>query len=80
MNSTRRSSSHDPTDERAVDQSSQSASGLTTGQARRDRDPRGTVEEDVINRSRPNRTPRRYEQPLEHDAGRAAPSDRKRRR
>jgi hypothetical protein len=57
-----RSSSHDPTAERAVDQSTQSAGGL----AQR-RDDRGTAGEDVVNRRDGDTTPRRYDQPVEAD-------------
>jgi hypothetical protein len=95
MNRDRTSSSNDPTAERAVDQSTPSASGvgrqdrdLAHGSERNsnadrglprqsDRDPAAKegpgVErnrdqvEDVVNRTGPNTTPRRYEQPVDED-------------
>lgn len=57
-----RSSSHDPTSERAVDQSTQSAGGLAGR-----RDDRGTAGEEVVNRRDGDTTPRRYDQPVEAD-------------
>ena len=72
MNRDRRSSSNDPTAERAADQSTQSASGLSSGaddtnEQRRDRldeSTRGALE-----------TPRRYDQPIEDDDDPVMPSD-----
>ena len=67
-----RSSSHDPTAERMVDQSSQSAGGLTTrGPADVDSPSRGP-DDDIVNRRGADGTPRRYEQPLEADDDPAA--------
>ena len=67
MNRDRRSSSNDPTDERASDQSTQSASGLSAGR------PGPGVEH---NRDVDlNRTPRRYDQPIEEDRDPVMPDD-----
>lgn len=57
-----RSSSHDPTSETAVDQSTQSAGGL--GQEREDR---AATPEDIVNRREGDETPRRYDQRVEAD-------------
>lgn len=57
-----RSSSHDPTAETAIEQSTQSAGGL--GRTREDR---GATREEVVNRQDGDTTPRRYDQPLEAD-------------
>lgn len=67
MNRDGRSSSHDPTDEPAVTQSTQSASGLSGG-----REGPGVEhnrqDDDTVNRTEADTaTPRRYEQPLEDD-------------
>ena len=71
MNRDDRSSSTDPTDELSVDQSTQSASGLSTGRSR----PRvDTQHEDIANHG-DLETPRRYEQPLADDADPVMPSD-----
>ena len=69
MNRDGRSSSNDPTSEPAVDQSTQSASGLSR--------PGPGVERnrDLVNRSEPDTTPRRYEQPIEDDEDAVMPSD-----
>ena len=56
MNRDRRSSSNDPTDEPQVDQSTQSASGLSSAR------PGPGVEQ-----NRDLETPRRYDQPVEDD-------------
>ena len=75
MNRDRRSSSTDPASEPVSDRSSQSDSGLSSGRpapdAERDRD----YTEDVVNRSAPVDTPRRYEQPLEDDEDPVMPAD-----
>ena len=72
MNRNGRSSSHDPTAERTVDQSTQSA-GLTTGVPLDGADSqRGGSDEEIVNRRAADRTPRRYEQPLDDD-GHLAP-------
>ncbi len=68
MNRDNRSSSNDPTAELARDQSTQSASGLSTGGNRSDRS------DDLVNR-RPLDTPRRYDQPIEDDDDPVMPSD-----
>jgi hypothetical protein len=68
MNRDRRSSSNDPTDEPAIVQSTQSASGLSAG--RRSPGAAGTQKDsalETVNRRYGNMTPRRYEQPLEDD-------------
>ena len=65
MNRNGRASSHDPTAELTADGSAQSASGLSTA-----RPGPGVVrnrDEEIVNRSQPDPTPRRYEQPLEED-------------
>jgi hypothetical protein len=72
MNRERLSSSNDPTAERAVDQSTQSASGLSSAtddpnEQRRDRP-------DEFTRGRRD-TPRRYDQPIEDDDDPVMPSD-----
>jgi hypothetical protein len=72
MNRDGRSSSNDPTAEPAIDQSTQSASGLSV-----DRDgpgaERNRSREDVVNRGL--ETPRRYDQPIEEDEDPVMPSD-----
>lgn len=57
-----RSSSHDPTSETAIDQSTQSAGGL--GQ---EREEPAATREDIVNRRDGDATPRRYDQPVEAD-------------
>ena len=56
-----------PADERAADQSTQSASGLSSKRP----GPRGKVMEDVLNRNAPARydTPRQYEESNPDDRG-----------
>jgi hypothetical protein len=63
-----RSSSHDPTAAPSADESTQSASGLRAGRpgpgvVRKDE----TEDDDLVNRSTRDSTPRRYEQPTEDD-------------
>jgi hypothetical protein len=75
MNRDRQSSSNDPSSETTAAQSTPSATGVPT-----DRDGPGvernvTYDEDAVNRTRANNTPRRYEQPLEDDQERVMPSD-----
>ena len=62
MNRDNRSSSNDPTSEPVADQSTESASGLSTGNA------------GIVNR-RDLDTPRRYEQPLPDDQDPVMPAD-----
>jgi hypothetical protein len=73
MNRDRRSSSNDPTAEREVDQSTQSASGLSAEtdsssnrqrSGNRDEFARGGLD-----------TPRRYDQPIEDDEDPVMPTD-----
>lgn len=65
MNRERRPSSNDPTAEPAVGQSTQSASGLSSGRGPGvERDP--APDEALTNRD-DRETPRRYDQPLEDD-------------
>ena len=68
MNRDNRSSSNDPTAERARDQSTQSASGLSESRNRPDRS------DDPVN-LQPLDTPRRYDQPIEDDDDPVMPSD-----
>jgi hypothetical protein len=75
MNRDRSSSSNDPTSEPVADQSSQSASGLSTARPGPGVERNAEYTEDIVNRSEPNSTPRRYEQPLEDDADPVMPSD-----
>jgi hypothetical protein len=67
MNRDRTSSSNDPTAEQTADQSTQTASGI----GRRDDGPgverNLEYEEEIVDRTSGKTTPRRYEQPLEHD-------------
>ena len=70
MNRDRRSSSNDPTDEPAVDQSTQSASGLA-GDGER---PTNEARKDASRAAGPLETPRRYEQPIEDDDDPVMPS------
>ncbi len=67
MNRDRTSSSNDPTAEPTMDQSAPSASGVSRRRSEpgveRDRD----LDEDVVNRTGENTTPRRYEQPVDED-------------
>ena len=67
MNRDRRSSSNDPTAEATADQSTQSASGLSSGRNRAGADDRFAGE--------PLYTPRRYEQPIEDDDDPVMPGD-----
>ena len=64
MNRDGRASSHDPTAERTAVRSTQSAGGLSAG--RRPGGERG-LEGELVNRTEPDLTPRRYDQPLEED-------------
>lgn len=73
MNRDHRSSSNDPTSERSADQSTQSASGLSTGRSPADANG-GTLDDDIVNRG-DLETPRRYEQPLADDADPVMPAD-----
>jgi hypothetical protein len=74
MNRDKRSSSNDPTDEPAADQSTQSASGLGAGregpgvERNRTRARAADRNDDLV-------TPRRYEQPIEADEDPAGPGD-----
>lgn len=69
MNRDGRSSSNDPTAEPAAAQSTQTASGLSSG--RPGAGPADTSDseddEQVVNRTRQSTTPRRYEQPVDAD-------------
>jgi len=79
MNRDRRSSSNDPTAERAVDQSTQSASGLSSGNRTLDTDRdrlSDSPDDEVVNRLRRCTTPRRYEQPIEDDDDPCLPANR----
>jgi hypothetical protein len=67
MNRDRRSSSNDPTDEPAVDQSTQSASGLS-----QDRSGPGVERNRSLDR---DDVPRRYDQPIEEDSDPVMPTD-----
>ena len=69
MNRDGTSSSNDPTAERTTDQSAQSAGHLTAGRTRPGLRPHQDGDEELVNRSMPNETPRRYEQPVEDDDG-----------
>ena len=73
MNRDKRSTLDDPTAEFSTEQSTQSASGLSSGREGTDVE-RGTFREDVIDRDELE-TPRRYEQPLEDDEDPVMPSD-----
>ena len=70
MNRDNRSSSNDPTAEPTADQSTQSASGLSSG-TRRDS---GDKADEVVSREGLE-TPRRYEQPLSEDEDPVMPAD-----
>ena len=74
MNRDNRSSSQDPTSERAVDQSSESASGLAGGREGPGVE-RNQADADLVNRRTADTTPRRYEQPLEDDSDPVMPAD-----
>jgi hypothetical protein len=76
MNRDRRSSSHDPTDEPMVDQSAQTASGLSAGNTSR-RQPGSTErpDDEIVGGIGPLETPRRYEQPIEEDDDPVMPSE-----
>jgi hypothetical protein len=74
MNRDRRSSSNDPTSETDARQSTQSASGLSSGREGPGVE-RNRGYEETVNRSRPNTTPRRYEQPIEDDEDHVMPSE-----
>jgi len=63
-----RSSSHDPTAERTTDQSTQSAGELAGGRRGPGLRPHADTEDELVNRSWPDGTPRRYDQPLEQDS------------
>ena len=73
MNRDRRSTLDDPTAERAADQSTQSASGLSAGREGPGVE-RNRTTDDVVNRA-DLETPRRYEQPLEDDDDPVMPAD-----
>ena len=72
MNRDRKSSSNDPTAERAVDQSTQSAAGLSSGAGPDASDRRETRDEAA--RATLD-TPRRYDQPIEKDGDPVMPGD-----
>lgn len=72
MNRDRRSSSNDPTDEPAADQSTQTASGLSSGPGVERNE---ALDDDAINRPDLLDTPRRYEQPIEADDDPVMPAD-----
>jgi hypothetical protein len=74
MNRDRRSSSNDPTAERAVDQSTQSASGLSSGGRPDASDRRRDTPRDETGRATLD-TPRRYDQPIEDDDDPVMPGD-----
>jgi len=71
MNRDNRSSSNDPTAQPTADQSTQSASGLSSG--RRDR--RDSRDNDEVVNREGLETPRRYEQPLGDDEDPVMPAD-----
>jgi hypothetical protein len=73
MNRDRRSSSNDPTAEATADQSTQSASGLSSGRNRAGAD-RGTRGNEPSS-TEPLYTPRRYDQPIEDDDDPVMPGD-----
>jgi hypothetical protein len=73
MNRDGRSSSNDPTAERTADQSTQSASGLSSG-AERGGIARHQEDDEPLYRG-PLDTPRRYDQPIEDDDDPVMPSD-----
>ena len=72
MNRDERSSSQDPTAERAVDQSTQSVNIRSTGSGESAN--RTDPDDKVVNRA-PLDTPRRYDQPIEDDPDPVMPSD-----
>ena len=74
MNRDRRSSSNDPTAEPSSDQSTQSASGLSSGQEGPGVERNHALGREQIAREELD-TPRRYDQPLEDDADPVMPSD-----
>jgi hypothetical protein len=67
MKRTGRASSNDPTEERKVEQSTQSASGLSRAPSGPGVERNRALDRDLVNRTMLDRTPRRYEQPLEED-------------
>jgi hypothetical protein len=75
MNRDRRSSSQDPTAERTTDQSTQSASGLSSPPSGPGVERNLALDEEVVNRTEPDSTPRRYEQPLDADRDPVMPAD-----
>ncbi len=66
MNRDDRSSSQDPTAEPVADQSTQTASGLSSGRGAPE-EGESPRDEEIINRREPNPTPRRYEIPVEEE-------------
>jgi hypothetical protein len=74
MNRDRRSSSNDPTDEPAIDQSTQSASGLSRDVSGPGVERNRSLDREVVNRSGSS-TPRRYDQPIEEDSDPVMPSE-----
>ena len=75
MNRDRRSSSNDPTDEPAADQSTQSASGLAAGREGPGLERNKAHDRDAADRNDDLVTPRRYEQPIEADDDPVRPGD-----
>ena len=73
MNRDQRSSSNDPTDEAAVDQSTQSASGLSQGRSGPGVERNRSLDRDV--NDGPDETPRRYDQGIEDDNDPVMPAD-----
>lgn len=73
MNRDQRSSSNDPTAERAVDQSTQSASGLSSPTGPDANDRRPETHDEAARAAL--ETPRRYDQPLEEDDDPVMPTD-----
>ena len=74
MNRDRRSSSNDPTDEPAVDQSTQSASGLSQDRVGPGVERNRSLDPDAVN-SGTEEAPRRYDQPIEEDDDPVMPAD-----
>jgi hypothetical protein len=74
MNRDQRSSSNDPTAEPAVDQSTQSASGLPRSRPGPGVERNRSLDPDGVEGG-PNETPRRYDQPIDDDGDPVMPGD-----
>ena len=75
MNRDRTSSSNDPSDEPTAEQSTQTASGLSSTRPGPGVERNRAPDKDVVDRTGADTTPRRYDQPIENDEDPVMPGD-----